>query len=78
MCMRGRADRVKNPIFINMEILPDAKSLEDILVHSLAGWFEHALPADVKYLGCFSCYWQRVHTTTLRESVVTVDMNFMS
>lgn len=37
-----------NPIFINIEILPDVKSLEDILVHSLAGRFEHALPADLK------------------------------
>lgn len=54
--MRGRADRAKNPFFINMEILPDVKSLEDILVHSLAGWFKHAPPADVKYLGCFTCY----------------------
>lgn len=38
-----------------MEILPDVKSLEDILVHSMAGWFKHALLAHLKYLECLSC-----------------------
>lgn len=36
MCERQSRKRgEKNPMFINMEILPDVKSLEDMLVHSL-------------------------------------------
>lgn len=79
--MRGKAERgkeKKNPIFINMEILPDVKSLEDILVHKLAGPFEHALPADVKYLKCLSCCGQPVLTTQLdKQSATTEDMNLL-
>lgn len=58
-----------------MEILPDVKSLEDILVHSLAGRFKHALPADLKYLECLSCNKHLVLTATLKQSVATEDMN---
>lgn len=65
-----------DPIFINMEILPDVKSLEDILVHSLAGQFKHALAADLKYLECLSCYRQRVLTTKVDgQRADTEDMN---
>lgn len=57
---------------------PDVKSLEDILVHLLAGRLKHALPADLKYLKCFSCYRQRVLTTNLdKQRATTEDMNIV-
>lgn len=60
---KQKEGREKNPMFINMEIFPDVKSLEGMLVHSLTGWFQHALPADLKYLKCLSCYRRCVLTT---------------
>lgn len=73
---KQKEGKKKNPIFINMEILPDVKSLEDMLVHKLAGPFEHALPADLKYLKCLSCCRQPVLTTQLdKQSATTEDMN---
>lgn len=75
MCERKSRKGGKNPIFINMEILPDVKSLEDTLVHLLARWFKHALSADLKYLECLRCYRQRVLTTKLdKQSATTEDM----
>lgn len=52
-------------------MLPDVKSLEDTLVHLLAGQFRHALAADVKYLECLSCYRQHVLTTEQARSTET-------
>jgi len=78
MCGRQSRNRGGDPIFINMEILPDVKSLEDMLVHSLTGCFEHALSADLRYLGGLSCHrdWECVLSTKVdKQSATTGDMN---
>lgn len=74
MCERQSRKGGGGPIFINMKILPDVKSLEDILAHPLAGQFKHALPADLKYLGCLSRQLSSKQSCTGR-SAAAEDMN---
>lgn len=48
------------------------KGLVDILVHSLAG-FKHALPADLKYLECLSCYTVHAENKVDRQRAASED-----
>lgn len=65
---KQRRKKKENPIFINMEMLPDVRSLEDKLAHLLTSWLKRELSAKVKYLECFSCCMKHVLNNKTRKT----------